>query len=414
MSERTFSGTADIYHNRTGQLVRRDNDTADLSELGAEEYLSFSLTVHNGSRNAYLWKQASVRIDNGPPCRWSGGQLSPGAVARFRLSKKHMTPYAVAGTHTVVWCIDGQPVLSKTFTLTQSNHWASRFPIPTPQQIAAYGNSHQRRSPYIAGWLDLPGDTRYSEYRIDFKADHIPAGTYCCLGCWQMDVTALQKQYPTVWTEGESINAYAGFQRIWDGTMVSILSFWDIFCKDSTGRKITIRAKRLYPDNVIGGGRFWGEGTGERGTAPYPWRGGHWYRMHMKSYTLQATGTTCVEQWIQDLQTGQATLLCRYDTCIPNSCFRSSPAIFLENYLPETAGEVRSMEARNAQYLDAATGQWRSFRSVYLTPQSGIPQYEGSYRFGVDNGSIWMITSGVGGDWYNNGQGRHGTSFPLE
>ena len=64
------------------------------------------------------------------------------------------------------------------------------------------------------------------------------------------------------------------------------------------------------------------------------------------------------------------------------------------------------MMVRNPCYLDAKTNQWYSINDVHLASNGGLPTYEGSYNFGIEDGTIWMITSGVGGDWYNNGKGK--------
>ena len=59
------------------------------------------------------------------------------------------------------------------------------------------------------------------------------------------------------------------------------------------------------------------------------------------------------------------------------------------------------MEVRNAQYFDIYEG-WKQITSAYVGPNGGTPTYEGSYDFGAIGDRFWMITSGVGGDWYGN------------
>lgn len=60
--------------------------------------------------------------------------------------------------------------------------WGSVFQLPSADEIAAYQNPNNSRSPYICGWLSIPADVKYSEYKVEFKADYLPEGTYCCLG----------------------------------------------------------------------------------------------------------------------------------------------------------------------------------------------------------------------------------------
>ena len=37
-----------------------------------------------------------------------------------------------------------------------------------------------------------------------------------------------------------------------------------------------------------------------------------------------------------------------------------------------------------------------------------------SYNFGVSGDHFWMITSGVGGDWYGNGTGKQAMYVDLQ
>ncbi len=88
--------------------------------------------------------------------------------------------------------------------------------------------------------------------------------------------------------------------------------------------------------------------------------------------------------------------------------FKSSVAIFLENYLTQYAGEVRSMETRNARIFNIDTNSWQSLDQLYVMPNAtgDLIEYEGSYAYGARADRFWMITSGVGGDWEHNGLGQ--------
>lgn len=412
LAKTVFMGRLDVFSISENKFLRKLGKNGDLSQLGTDEYFSFSMIAHNVGEHAYAWEHACIRVDGGEPWYWARGQIQASNQALFHVAYCNMKKCMTPGVHTAVWYFDGQAVYKERFVITQKTEWEKVFPIPSRNEINNYQNLHKRRSPYIAAHLDIPPKTRYTEYMIDFKATHLPKGTYCCLGCWTMDHSVLEKQFEPVRAENGWVNAYAGFQKIEDGRMVSIMSFWDTFYRDALGKGITVRAKRLYPKSVIGGGRFWGEGIGERSTAPLDWKADHWYRMHLKCTASQET--TVVEQWVCDLETGEYTLLCRYDTDVPNSSFIGSMAVFLENYLPEAAGEIRSMEVCNARYLDSDTKQWETVKKAYVTAQGGVPQYEGSYNFGVSENRLWMITSGVGGDWFHNEKGKQGTYVTLE
>ncbi len=291
---------------------------------------------------------------------------------------------------------------SEEAVVSDNVNWQEVFEVPTDEEVAAYTNPNNRFAPCLAGWLSVPDEARYSEYSIDFKADYIPEATYWCLGQWSLDYSSLEADYETV--DYEYSGAYGGFQNNHNG-MQTIIAFWDVYCTDESGRETVIRAERVYPTNEEDE-NFGGEGEGAHCLVPYEWEAGHWYRMHVKCVESQETGTTMVEQWVCDLETGEWTLMSIYDLKAKDVLFMSSPAIFMENYLTEYAGGVRSMELCNAKYLDAKTGNWEKISSIYLGSNGGAPGYEGSYNFGTYQDRIWMIASGVGGDWYNNGKGR--------
>ena len=72
---------------------------------------------------------------------------------------------------------------------------------------------------------------------------------------------------------------------------------------------------------------------------------------------------------------------------------------FLENFLTEYAGEVRSMELSNLRARSADSFQWVSADSVHFLFNGSLSQmyYSGSAAFGTEGCSIWAITSGVSG-----------------
>ena len=54
--------------------------------------------------------------------------------------------------------------------------WGFIIEIPSDQEIAEFNKRSVDRSPYLSGWLGIDSETRFLEYSIDFKADHIPYG----------------------------------------------------------------------------------------------------------------------------------------------------------------------------------------------------------------------------------------------
>lgn len=294
---------------------------------------------------------------------------------------------------------------------TPSDFWNDVFPMPSASEIAAYTNPTNSRGPYIAGWLDIDRTDRFVEYAIDFKADYLPEGTYCCVAQWRMDLSSLEKQYSNVHTEYSSVHAYAGFQNTSNRGKVSLMSFWDIYGTDANGMVHTFRPKVVYPEN--GEGSFGGEGTGAQCFVPYEWEAGRWYRMLLQTSKSQETGNTQVQQWVCDLSTGVWTHLCTYDTGLKDSCFMGPVAVFLENYSKPVAGEIRSLELKNVRIHREGDAHWTAIKKSYLGPNGGLPKYSGSYAFGTEADRFWMITSGVGGDWYGNGKGQKGGNFTV-
>lgn len=403
----------DIFSKTTKKKLKDWGKCGDLSSLKEDEYFNFSLYLKNNDVLPFCWKEAYVRVDGGNIWRWKAGQIRPGSRCVFPIAYHNVLTCAVAGTHEVIWYFDGKEVHREYFHLTCSMNWKKVFPIPTEEQIKAYRNPYQRRSPYLCGWLNIPKTMRYTEYMVDFRVGHLPKGTYVSLGNWKMDHSSLKKQYKSIKMYVDATHAYAGFQRIADGSTTAIMSFWDIECTDRSGNTRKLCSSRLYPEQVLKGGRFGGEGEGARSNVPFSWEAGHWYRMHLKAISSKERKGTIVEQWVCDLETDTYTLLTRFLVPIENSAFIGNIGIFLENFLPETAGEVRSMEVCNPKYLRESTGKWCSVTDVFLASNGGVPRYEGSYNFGIIDDRIYMITSGVGGDWFGNGKGKKMGQFSL-
>jgi len=287
------------------------------------------------------------------------------------------------------------------------SNWASRVSFPTRAQIDAKNASASLRSPYMAAWLQVPNNKTYTEYTIEFKSDHFPEGSYYCLGNWYMDYSPLEKTYKTV--KPDVISAYAGFQNIYDGSKIGIMSFWNVNCTDYSGKVTTIRSKLIYPANPYKTGTFGNEGSGTQCLDYYDWKESNWYRFQIKCVENSKTKHTEVEFWVCDLETNKNTKICAYDIGFGGSALKGNIAIFLENYLTDYAGEVRTMEVRNPRYKEKSTGKWYDIKDGYMYPNGGslITKYEGSYDYGVEKGTLWIMTTGVG----NNKDDSYGKHF---
>ncbi len=268
--------------------------------------------------------------------------------------------------------------------------WGSIIEIPSDQEIAEFNKRSVDRSPYLSGWLGIDSETRFLEYSIDFKADHIPYGTYFSCANIRMDRSSLEQKYDDVHTD-EWLSFYAGIQmRDPERGSSSIMSFWDIYCKDKDGEDLTIRAKLVYPENTKAN-VFTNEGDGVNYKSEYTWEQGCWYRMLLQCVRSEENDHTLVQQWICNLETGEWTKMCCYDTGIAGSCFMGDTAVFLENYMTQYAGDIRSVEFKNIRIRPLGSEEWVPVSQVSMIKEN----YPGSFCFGADNEQFWMISTGL-------------------
>lgn len=268
--------------------------------------------------------------------------------------------------------------------------WGSIMNLPSDQEIAEFNKTSVNRSPYLTGWLDIDSETRFLEYSIDFKADYIPGGTYFSCANMRMDLSALERKYDEVHMDSW-LSFYAGIQmREPGGSGNSIMSFWDIYGKDKDGGDITIQAKLVYPENTKAN-VFNHEGNGVNYQKEYAWQEGCWYRMLLQCVCSEENGHTLVQQWICNLETGEWTKMCCYDTGVAGSCFKGHTAVFLENYLPKYAGDIRTIEYKNIRIRPLGSTEWVPISRVSMLKEN----YSGSFCFGADVEQFWMITTGL-------------------
>ena len=275
--------------------------------------------------------------------------------------------------------------------------WENIIKCPTQDQIALDNDTSQCKPPYITA-LHITSviDSLYSGYSVDFKADFIPAITYCSLACFRLDYSSLLEggKYDKV-DNGGNFSCYAGFQRqpsTKDPEYNSILSLWDTYCYKGVDVD-TIMATLIMPTgiNFI---HHTNEGNYGSYRPEYLWRPGKWYRMTIILGTSDITGNTTLEQRVCDLETKEWITLCKFDLGAPDLIIKGNMYSFLEGWLKETAGEVRTLELKNIRILNRTRDKWYNIYSSYFTDrkQSG---FSGSYNFGADESSFWMITTGV-------------------
>ena len=114
--------------------------------------------------------------------------------------------------------------------------WADYMNLPTQSEIS----NHQAtgRAPYIVCTPSFSGTDGYTDYVVDFRADYLPIGTYLATGCFDIDNRSLLKQYASVSRDYNGIGAYCGFQKLYDGSGIAIMTVWDTYCKDRKGNTV--------------------------------------------------------------------------------------------------------------------------------------------------------------------------------
>ena len=282
---------------------------------------------------------------------------------------------------------------SPTAAARTERDWQSLMKFPSAAEIESCNRTATLRSPYLYAWMDT-GKGLFTGYSVDFRAEYQPNATYCCLGVFDLDYSGALKNYST---EYNGVAGYAGLQRLQNGELKAILSLWDVKYTDRSGRQKTLRATLAYPagsDDAFGG-----EGTGTHCLTGYTWLPGKWYRMQLLCGRSEATGNTTIEMWIRDLSASSQTKLCVYDLGVPDVCFKGDTCVFLENFYPEFAGAVRTMECKN---FSIYRNSWQKITRGNVGSESG--PYKGSYAFTVSGDTLCMITTGVEGKGSNQGQ----------
>lgn len=282
-------------------------------------------------------------------------------------------------------------------------NWQGIMKFPSTIEIEKYNNSCTERSPYLEAWLDTSSEENFTQLSIDFKADYVPSATYCSPINFYIDYSSLLEKYDIV-DNGGHISGYGGLQRQIDGTKYnSILSLWDVYCKKKSGETDTIRASLVKPVGAESV-NFNHEGNGVSFRPSYLWEPRKWYRMLIQLGKLETTGNTTLEQWIGDISEKKWNQLCVFDLGASGLKFKNKIAVFLENFdpidpkdsRPRSAGEIRTMEFKNIRVFNSLKQRWVSIYSGdFYNDEGKTIKKSGSYQYGADNDTFWMITTGV-------------------
>ena len=274
-------------------------------------------------------------------------------------------------------------------------NWNAVMPLPTMSEIEEFNRNrtpYSPRSPYIGGWMQADMYDGYVEYSLEFKSDFLPPGTYCCGANFYLDYPVLRESYADVHTDYNGVSGYAGLQYSPEGTTNAIMTIWDEYCIDNSGNQTVVKAKLIYPENESAmNNKDMQEGNFVHYLPPFQWSAGRWYRMTLRCTEIPDSDHTGIEMRITDLTTTAETLICKYDLGVPNVYFKGNNAFFLECFDPTHAGEIRTMECRNVQVVDLG-GISHRLTDCYMSQSYDYP---GSYKYGSDGNTFYMITTGI-------------------
>lgn len=301
-----------------------------------------------------------------------------------------------------IWMKDGnmyqypvENVDSINFTSRKDiRDWQELMRFPSLNEIERYNDTCTARSPYTGAWFTIDKEETFTEFSIDFKADYIPSATYCSPVNFYIDYSSLLEKYDSV-NNGGHISGYGGFQRHSESTCNSRLSLWDVYCKKKSGETDTIQATLVSPEGEVAK-HYSHEGNFVSYIDDYSWMPRRWYRMLLQMGTSEATGNTTLMQWIGDLSEKKWKRACIFDLGAPGLKFKGQTAAFLENFGPKYAGDIRTMEFKNVRIYSHIKHRWINIYSAYLyNDLSQTIKKSGSYQFGADEDTFWMITTGI-------------------
>lgn len=168
---------------------------------------------------------------------------------------------------------------------------------------------------------------------------------------------------------GTSAGFYGGFQCLENGRRAIIMTVWDVICEAGQGNRTVLKATPLYADSEA---RI----KSESDVPP--------------SRAISSSSSSTIPEWKK---------LVTWDLGYPSRYIKTEDLSgFLENYLVQYSGDVRSANFSNIRGRSAQSGEWVAADSVTFTVNSSMDVFEyiGSCQFGADDHSYYMITSGTG------------------
>ena len=275
--------------------------------------------------------------------------------------------------------------------------WGATVNLPSSKSIKAHKG--RKRAPYICCEPVFKDKSTYVEYSVDFRADHLPKGTYLCVNNFDFDPTSLLERYRSIRRDYSGVAGYAGFQRDLSGRCCILLTIWDTYCYDSKGNMTRIHARQVYPKNNKGfeactGDTVTGEGCFVHTSLTYNWKKGRNYRALLQLSNPPDGSNSHILFWVCDLKTKRWSLLVEYDLGYHGAYMNRSVA-FLEDFSYDKSGSLRSMVLSNFRVNSTRSGWIGTKKAEFSCMYSN----GGSYRYGTKGNAFWAITTGLRKRW---------------
>ena len=378
-------------------IYLREEDASD-PELDEDEFRSFYVNVRNNDPADQREIPAYFRVDGGIERSFSDTELKEGGVTQYHVDLEDMDKLS-PGLHEVEVFVDGEAVYTHRFYVERD--WDEIMPEPTKEQMDKTESGS--RSPYIVYYPDFDKTKGIKEYSVDLSIDKMDKGTYVSTACGSLDLNRLKESGVQPQTNyGDPGGIYTGIQCWEDGKTGFIMSVWDIIGTDAQGNKQVIKATPLYKDEKAVLKSHTkdsnGEGDFQQLLIEYPFDERHPYRTLLQLGTNEANGNTTLTMQVCDLISQEWKKIVTWDLGYSSDHIKTEELTgFLENYLTQYNGSVRSANLSNIRALDSASGEWVAAKSVKFTVNNSLDPmaYSGSYQFGADENSYYAITSGV-------------------
>ncbi len=363
-------------------------------KLADNEFYAYVIRLKNSTDSPIKLEKPFVTVDKGEHWGWTDLTVQPGKTIDIHIYNVNMRKLQ-PGTHEIRFYANDKRIFTGLAELPRD--WNSILKLPSSGKIKNNNNSENGglSSPYVSGWIQAPG-AHYTEYSVECKADYLAKCTYLCAGNWYLDFSELKKQYGYANID-QILSGYGGLQVLKDGSTASIMSMWNIDCMDDSGNIVrTIVPKQVYPEVPDGNDSFDNEGVGVHHIEKCGFEKGRWYRFSLEC-TYPDENTTRITQWITDLSTNEKTKTAAYEIPCGNICFKGDIAIFLENFGPAYAGNIRTAEYRNPK-IKETDGTWKKLNEIVWNVRnaSSTISYHGSCVYGSDENVFYVITTGVG------------------